>query len=141
MVVLVMSSSGLEAWMVNMQLLGLLCPFLFLIRYQQILHKQKICLTSFNYVLNSASLDVFMLIISFTVSPARSLETMTTLVTSCGLIFAGKCLFVYGMFPLLKRAEKVLCEIISKKYDFLMRQRSFESVPEISLPPCSCRRT
>jgi len=57
-----------------------------------------------------------MLIISFTVSPARSLETMTTLVTSCGFLFAGMCLFF--MFPLLKRAEKVLCEIITKKYDF-----------------------
>ncbi len=39
-------------------------PFLF----QQILQKQKICLTSFNSVLNSAPFDVFMLIISFTVS-------------------------------------------------------------------------
>ncbi len=39
-------------------------PFLF----QQILQKKKIRLTSFNSVLNSAPFDVFMLIISFTVS-------------------------------------------------------------------------
>jgi hypothetical protein len=49
---------------------------------------------SFHYVLNSAPFDVFMLIISFTVSPARSLETMTTFVTSCRFMFAGMCLFV-----------------------------------------------
>jgi hypothetical protein len=94
-----------------------LCPFFALSMYQQILQKRKICLTSFHYVLNSAPFDVFMLIISITVSPARSLETMTALVAFCWLIFAGMCLFF--LFPLLNRAKTVLREIISKKYDFL----------------------
>jgi hypothetical protein len=79
---LAMSFSGLAAWMVVCSRCTF-CIFVFLLRYQQILQKQKIRLTSFNYVLNSALFDVFMLIISFTVSPARSLETMTALVASC----------------------------------------------------------
>ncbi len=66
--------------------------FCFYKRYQHILQKRKICLTSFHCVWNSAPFDVFMLIISFTVSPARSLETMAALVASCWLIFTGKCL-------------------------------------------------
>jgi hypothetical protein len=33
-------------------------------------------------------------------------------------------------------AETVWRERISEKYDFLMQWQSFESVPEISLPPC-----
>ncbi len=94
-----------------MHSLHLLYPFFVLLRYQQILQKREIRLTSFNYVLNSALFDVFMLTISFTVSPARRLETMTALVAFC--------LF---LLPLLNRAETVLCEIISKKYDFLMRR-------------------
>ena len=132
---LVMSSSELAARMVSMQTFCHLCPFFALSMYQQILQKRKICLTSFHYVLNSGPFDVFMLIISITVSPARSLETMTALVAFCWLIFAGMCLFF--LFPLLNRAKTVLREIISKKYDFLMRRWSFESVPDLSLPPCT----
>jgi hypothetical protein len=65
---LAMSSSGLAAKTVSMQSLHLLYPFFVLLRYQQILRKRKIRLTSFNYVLNSALFDVFMLIIFFTVA-------------------------------------------------------------------------
>jgi hypothetical protein len=61
----------------------------------------------------------------------RSLETLTALVAFCWL---PECVCLF-LFPLLNRAETVLCEIISKKYDFLMRQWSLENVPEISLPP------
>jgi hypothetical protein len=92
---LVISSSGLAPRSVNMQLLRLWSPFLFLLRYQHILWKRKIRLTSFRYVLNSAPCYVFMLIISSTVSPARSLETMTAPIASFWLMFTGKCLFVF----------------------------------------------
>jgi hypothetical protein len=87
-----MSSSGLAARMVKMQLLGPFCPFFVFINVSAYSPEAK---NSFHYILNSAPFDVFMLIISFTVSPARSLETTTTLVTSCGFIFARMCLFVY----------------------------------------------
>jgi hypothetical protein len=90
---LVISSSGLVARSVNMQPLRLLSPFLFLLRYQHILQKRKIRPTSFHYVLNSAPFDVFMLIISLTVS--RREETMTALGASCLLMFTGKCLNVF----------------------------------------------
>jgi hypothetical protein len=87
-----MTSLGLAAWMVKMQLLCLFCPFFVFIKVSAYSPEAK---NFFHYVLNSAPFDVFVLIISFTVSPARSLETMTTFVASCRFIFAGMCLFVY----------------------------------------------
>jgi hypothetical protein len=87
-----MSSSGLAARMVKMQFAEPLLPFFVFIKVSAYSPEAK---NSFHYVLNSAPFDVFMLIISFTVSPARSLETMTTFVASCRFIFAGMCLFVY----------------------------------------------
>jgi hypothetical protein len=61
---LVMSSSGLTARRSVCSRCSSCAPFLF----QQNLQRQKIRLTSFNYVTNNAPFDVFMLIISFTVS-------------------------------------------------------------------------
>jgi hypothetical protein len=72
-----------------------LVPFFVFIKVSAYSPEAKICLTSFHYDLNSAPFDVFILIISSTVSPARSLETMTALVASCWLIYTGKCLFVF----------------------------------------------
>jgi hypothetical protein len=87
----VISSFGLVARSVNMQPLPLE-PFFVFIKVSAYSPEAKNCLTSFHYVLNSAPFDVFLLIISLTVSPARSLETMPALGASCLLIFTGKCL-------------------------------------------------
>ncbi len=69
-------------------------------------------------------------IISFMVHPAQSIETITALVALLECV----CLF---SFRLLQRAEMVLRKIIIKKMIFFpVGMWSFESVPEISLPPC-----
>ena len=73
-------------------------------------------------------------IVSFSVHPAQGPETIPALVAPCWFIFARS--FCFFLFIVQQEAETVWWERITKKYDILMQRWSFESVPEISLPPC-----
>ncbi len=72
--------------------------------------------------------------ISFMECPAQSLQTITSLVASCRFIFAWMRLYVFIYAS--AHSWDGLGKRIFQKSNFLMWQWSFESDPEISLPPC-----
>ncbi len=73
--------------------------------------------------------------ISFMLCPAQSVQTITALVASWRFSFAGMCLFIF-IYASGHSWDGLGQKNFSKKW-FLMWQWSFESVPEISLPPCT----